>query len=118
MALFDILIWIFLLLIVGSSMGALGAKLATSRLNRLEEKKSLLIVNGKIKNILKLEGRLINVDKFTYRDDDGEIQKKVKLSDLVKKTQSAPLKQEKRTHIQGIKDYFKRTWNSSKGKKK
>ncbi len=95
MALFDFLIWLTLGGIVGASVGVGTAKLALYYKKRQDEKKVFEIIEGKAKNTFKLEGKMINVNKFTYKEDDGEIKRKVTLADIVKKTPQKPLKDEK-----------------------
>lgn len=79
----DYLVWGGITLVVGGSIGAGVAKLSSLYLKRQDKKKIVRVMEGKIQNTLKLDGDLIQVDKFQYKKNNGEIVK-VKLKDLAK----------------------------------
>ena len=85
MALFDSLVGLILAIVVGGSVGIGASKLASSYLKRQDKQKVLEVIEGKVQNSLKLDGKTINVNKFTYKKDDGEIIRKVTLADIVEK---------------------------------
>ena len=83
MGFIDYVIWGTITLAIGGSIGAGAAKIASSYLKIKDENKIVRVMEGKIPNTLKLDGELIQVDKFQYKKSDGEIVK-VKLKDLAK----------------------------------
>ena len=102
MAFFDYLIWGVVVLIIGGSIGILSAKLAAYHLKKQDKKKIVRVIEGKTPNTLKLDGDLIQVDKFQYKKSDGEIVK-VKLSNIAKKTSQVPLNEEKTSLFERLK---------------
>ena len=114
MGLFDTLIWLTLTGIIGGSIGAGASKLALRYQKKQDIKKVFEIIEGKKLNTLKLDGELIDINEFTYKDNSGKLFKKVTLSDIVKKSKVEGLKQEKTPFIKRLKNYW---INLSKGKK-
>ena len=62
MAFFDILVLILVGVVVGGGIGAGFAKFTYSYLKKRDKFKLYDIINGKTKNILKLDGEIIDVD--------------------------------------------------------
>lgn len=117
MAFFDILIWIIITLVIGGSVGIGSSKLASLYLKKQDGIRVLNVIKGKSPNNLKLDEETINVKKFQYKRNDGEIIK-VNLTDIVKKVSEIPLKQQKTPFRKRLKDKFIRIKNMIKGKKK
>lgn len=103
MALFDLLIWIALTIIFGGSVGIGMAKLISLYEKKQDIKKVFEIIEEKTPNNLKLDGKMIDVNKFTYKEEDGELKKKVTFADIVKETSQKPLRH-------GNKGFFWRFW--------
>lgn len=114
MAFFDLLILFFLTMIVGSVVGIGFGMLSMLLLKMQDNRKLLKIIQGKIPNKIKLDNKMVDVNKFTYKEDDGEIIKKVTLADIVKKSSPEPLKEEK-TPIKKRKKVF--FWKRKEEKK-
>jgi len=91
----DSIIWFALVVVIGGSIGMAAAKFVSSYQKEQDKKKMFEVIEGKIPNNLKLDGKIIKVDKFVYKDDEGEVIK-VKLGDLAGKTSQKPLKEEKK----------------------
>ncbi len=118
MAFFDLLIWITITLAMGGSVGVGSSKLASLYLGKQDLIRVLNVIKGESPNNLKLDGETINVNKFQYKRNDGEIIK-VKMVDIVKKASEIPLKQQKTPFLKGLKDkIIKIKDNMIKGKKK
>ena len=101
MAFFDLLIWFILGTVVGGSVGMGAAKFIFYLTKIQDQRKILEIIDGKVKNNLKVEGETIDVDKFIVKDNDGKIIY-IDLKD-VKKTLPRALNSEKTTLLKKIK---------------
>ena len=114
MAFFDVLIWFVLTMLIGGSVGIVFAMLSRLVLKRRDRNYALKVIQGKIPNNLELDGKKVDVNKFQYKENDGEIIK-VNITDIGKKTQSEALKDEKNpTKPTQRVSFWKR---KSKGKK-
>ena len=81
MGFIDYVVWGAVGLVVGGSIGAGCAKLAVLYLRKVDKDKVTKVIEGKIPNTLKLDGEIIQVDKFKYKKGDGKIVE-VKLEEL------------------------------------
>ena len=107
MGFMDYLVWGGITLVIGGSVGSGFAKLSQVYLKSQDKKKIVGVLEGKIPNTLKLDGELIQVDKFQYKKNDGEIVK-VKLADITPKTSQKPLSKEKTSLFWELKNKFTR----------
>ncbi len=107
MGFIDVLIWGGVTLAVGGSIGAGSAKLASSYLKEQDKKKIVKVIEGKIPNTLKLDGNLIQVDKFQYKKSDGEIVK-VDLADIAGKSSQKVSIQQKQSFLSILKHKFRK----------
>ncbi len=103
MALFDTLILAGITIVIGGSVGIGISKIFVSYQKRQDRNKALKFIEGKLKNNLKLDGELINVDKFSYKEADGNMQSELTLANIVEKNQPQDLKE-------GKKGSFWRFW--------
>ncbi len=101
MAFFDILIWGFILLIIGGSVGV-GASVLALRYKKKQEDIAIFeVINGKKPNYLELDGERVEIKKFIYKKSDGTIVEG-SFKDLFKKVVQMPLKQQKTTLLSKI----------------
>ena len=107
MGFLDVLAWGGITLALGGSVGAGSAKLAAYYLKEQDKMKVVKVIEGKIPNTLKLDGNLIQVDKFQYKKSNGEVVK-VKLADLVKKSSQKASIEEKQSFLSILKSKFRR----------
>ncbi len=114
MALMEIVVWSGITLVIGGSVGASAAKIASYHLRKQDKKKLLEVVEGKKANNLKIDGEIINVMKFTYKRTDGELIKDITLKEMAKKDQPVPLNEQKTTFLNKLLIKF---WKRKQGKK-
>ena len=103
MAFIDPLIWGAVTLIIGGSVGVGASKLVNYLSKKQEENKIFDFIEEKTPNNLKLDGEIINVNKFTYKKSDGETIKE-EIADIAKKASQERLKQEKTLFMKKLKD--------------
>lgn len=105
MGFFEIFTWVVVTASIGGIIGVGMARLSKP----LSKKKNLnhlyQFLNGKTKNIIKLDGEDINIKKFTYKNMDGKIINEG-ITDIKKKIPSDALKHEKTPFLQGFKSKF------------
>ncbi len=95
------LMWGLVALVIGGSVGVGASKLVNSYSKKQERKKVVDFLEEKTENNLKLDGEIINVRKFIYKQND-EVIIKVEIADMVKKDKIKGLKQEKTPFMGGI----------------
>lgn len=103
----DIIIWSVITIAIGGGVGLLMGKFYFSILKRKEEKHAIEFMKGNKLNTLKLDGEIINVDKFKFKNSDGkliEIEAK-ELYEKAKKISPKPLKEEKIPFLKRILPY-------------
>ena len=83
-----------------------AARLVSSYLKKQDRMKALMVIGGKTPNNLKLDGKIIDVNKFTYKEDDGVLHKGVTFADIVKKAPQNLLKQEKVPFLRKLMNKF------------
>ncbi len=113
MALFDLLIWFFVGGIIGGSVGMGISKLFLFIQKSKDQGNLLKIIQGKSPNNYKLDGKMVNIHKFIYKEDGGEIIR-IEITDMIKKTSLEAPKDEK-TPIERTKKVF--FWKRKKEKK-
>ena len=69
----DIIIWSAITLLVGSGVGVLIGKAYFNILKRKEEKEAIEFLKGNKLNNLKLDGEIININKFVVKTNSGKI---------------------------------------------
>ena len=90
----DILIWGIGAIAIGGAVGVIMGKIYFKILKRQEEKRAIEFLQGKRRNNIKLDGKLIDVVKFKVKDNEGKVLK-IGVEDMLKeveKTQSKALK--------------------------
>lgn len=117
----DYLIWGVVALVIGGPVGIGFYKLTHSYSKKQEKKKIFDFLEEKTPNNLKIDGETINVKKFIYKQNDGELIN-VEIADIAKKAKIEGLKQEKTPFLKRIiqKVFSSKTKPSkaSKGKNK
>ena len=113
MGFIDILSWIGVTGVVGSSVGMGAAKLASQYLKEQDKKKIVRVIEGEIPNTLKLDGNLVQVSKFQYKKSDGKIVK-VELKDLAKKSSQKALNEEKTSLLSTLLSKLKNKFRKKK----